>query len=107
MSILAGETGEEKMGTADDFESSVKDEKFPTDVPDVEADGYIEKGTLKLPKFNVSQEEIFQNFQDGRRRLRFKQGSPAQQYMSKTRYRIPFYVSWTDEKGRTYSKKVK
>jgi len=105
MSILSGEG---KAGGANTFEDSIKDEKFPTDVEGVDADGYIEQGTNKFPKFNVSQQEFHQNMTDGRRRLRWKSDTPAQKYMAGTKYRIPFYVSYTEEKsGKTYTRKIK
>ena len=105
MSILAGD---EPAGNANTFDDSVKDEKFPTDVEGVEADGYIQQGTNKFPKFKVTQDEFHQNMTDGRRRLRWKTDTPVQKYMAGTKYKIPFYVSYTDEKsGKVYTRKIK
>ena len=82
-------------------------EKFETDVPDVKADGVVQRGTEKFPIFKVDQSEFYQNMEFGRKRLRFKSGSTAQQYMNKTRYNRPFFISYTDNKGKTYSRKIK
>jgi len=86
----------------------MKDDELDTDVEGVRADGYVQMGTEKFPKFNVDRSSFFQNFQDGRKRLRFPSGSNVQQYMSNTKYsRNPFYVSFTDENGRTYTRKIR
>jgi hypothetical protein len=92
----------EKMDT-----TNIKDDEFETDVPGVKADGYIAQGTNKFPKFNVSQSEFYQNMELGRRRLRFASGSPTQEFMQNTKYRNPFYISYTDENGKTYTRKIK
>ncbi len=83
------------------------DDQFETDVEGVKADGYVSQGTNKFPKFNVTSNEFHQNMQDGRRRLRFKSGSNVQQYMHNTKYKIPFYISYQDDKGKTYTRKIK
>jgi len=62
--------------------------KIATDVKDIFADG--EK--LGLPVFDVSKEEFFNNIRKDRKKIRFKVGSPAQQYMAKTRYNRPFFI---------------
>ena len=103
MNALVGDPTE-NMDTGLD----VTDDKFETDVPDVYADGYVEHGTLKFPKFEVDQSSFFQNMELGRRRLRFPSGTPAQAYMQNTRYRNPFYISYRDEKdGKVYTRKIK
>jgi hypothetical protein len=84
-----------------------KEEPLDTDVDGVTADGFIQQGTNKFPKFQVSREEFYQNMTDGRRRLRWKSDTPVQKYMSGTKYRNPFYVSYTDENGKTYTRKIK
>jgi hypothetical protein len=84
-----------------------KEEELETDVEGVKADGYIEVGSNKFPKFDVDRESFFQNFQDGRRRLRWKPDTPVQKYMVGTKYRIPFYVSYKDDNGRVFTRKVK
>lgn len=80
---------------------------FETDVEGVKADGFVQHGATKFPKFNVSHQEFYQNMQDGRRRLRWKQDTPAAVYMAQTKYRNPFYVSYTDNDGKTYTRKIK
>jgi hypothetical protein len=64
-------------------------------------------GTESLPVFNVTKDEFYQNMRNGRKRLRFKSGTNAQQYMSKTKYRRPFYISYTDSDGKIYNRKIK
>jgi len=96
----------EKMG--DDTLDIKDDDTFETDVEGVRADGYIQQGTDKFPKFNVDKSSFFQNMTDGRKRLRFPSGSNAQQYMSNTKYgRNPFYISYTDDHGETYTRKIR
>jgi hypothetical protein len=84
-----------------------QEEIFQTDVENVCADGYIQQGTNKFPKFKVTRDEFWQNQMDGRKRLRFRSGTPAQQYLSGTKYRIPFYISYQEEDGKIYTRKVK
>jgi len=80
---------------------------FETDVADVRADDVIKQGKDEFPCFDVDQGEFYQNMQDGRRRLRFKSGSNAQQYMSKTKYNRPFFIRHTDDDGKKYIRRVK
>jgi len=83
-------------------EPDEKDEKgFETDVPDVYADGQKQG----VPVFNVDKTEFFQNMSHGRKRLRFKQGSTAQQYMQKTKYRNSFWISY-DDNGKKWTRKI-
>lgn len=82
-------------------------EGFATDVDGVMADGEHPHGNDRFPVFNVSKNEFYQNMNYGRKRLRFKTGSKAQSYMKGTRYNRPFYISYTDSKGKTYSRKIK
>jgi hypothetical protein len=103
MNNLIGDPTENNLERGPEF----KDNEMDTDVEGVKADSFVQIGTIKIPKFNVSQEDFYQNFQDGRRRLRWKTDTPVQKYMSGTKYRNPFYVSYTDEAGRTYTRKVK
>jgi len=90
-----------------DAKLDTKETELETDVEGVSADGYVQQGTNKFPKFNVDQEDFYQNFQDGRRRLRWKPDTPVQKYMAGTKYKNPFYVSYTDDKGRVFTRKVK
>jgi len=73
-----------------------------TDVPDVKADGEKQG----LPVFNVDKDEFYQNMKHGRKRLRFKSGSSIQQYMQKTQYQRPFWISHNDN-GQVWTRKVK
>lgn len=93
-----GETGEQKA--AQGTEVQEKPDGVPTDVESVFADA--EKDGL--PVFKVSKDEFYQNMRYGRRRLRFKNGTPAQKYMSQTKYKRPFYIQNTDD---DYIRKVK
>ena len=74
---------------ASDRVTSTNPGNVETDVPYVFADG--DKGGV--PVFKVGKNEFYQNMRHGRRRLRFKSGTPAQKYMSKTKYNRPFYIS--------------
>ncbi len=80
---------------------------FETDVPGVKANGFVQIGTEKFPRFDVDKNEFYQNSHDDRKRFRFKTGSDVQKYMQGTKYRRPFYISFKDEKGRRYTKKLK
>ena len=80
---------------------------FDTDVPDVKSDGEHHIGNTKFPVFKVGKNEFYQNMNYGRKRLRFNTGSNAQQYMSKTKYTRPFFISYTDSQGKTYTRRVK
>ena len=80
---------------------------YETDVKDVRSDDIVRQGKDEFPCFDVSGDEFYQNMQDGRRRLRFKSGTSAQQYMSKTKYNRPFYVRHTDSNGKKYVRKIK
>ena len=91
---MGGEQGEDFQG-------------YDTDVPDLKADDVVRQGKDEFPCFDVEKDEFYQNMQDGRRRLRFKSGSKAQQYMQNTRYNRPFYVRTTDENGKKYVRKIK
>lgn len=82
-------------------------EGFKTDVKDLYADGEHKVGIDSFPVFKVTKSEFYQNMKHGRRRLRFGTGSKAQQYMKGTRYNRPFYIQYTDSKGKTYSRKIK
>lgn len=66
---------------------------YATDVEDVFADG--SKGDI--PVFDVSPEEFNNNMKMTRRRLRFKQGSKAAEYMRKTKYTRPFWIRNTKD----------
>lgn len=80
---------------------------YETDVPDVRADDIVRQGKDEFPCFDVSQEEFNQNMQDGRRRIRWKNGSAAQKYMTGTKYNRSFYVRHTDNNGKKFVRKIK
>ena len=80
---------------------------FTTDVEGVNADREIKQGNVSFPCFDVSKHEFYQNMEAGRRRLRFKNGTNAQQYHSKSKYQRPFYISYTDTQGKTFQRKIK
>lgn len=81
---------------------------YPTDVEDVNADDVIKKGKEEYPVFNVSQDEFWSNMKADRKRLRFKNGSKAQQYMRRTRNGArPFYIKTHDQNGKEYVRKVR
>lgn len=84
-------------------ETEYSDDGFDTDVDGVKANGE----RLGLPVFNVSRDEFYQNMNYGRRRLRFSSGSNVQQYMQGTRYKRPFWISYKEENGQEYIRKVK
>lgn len=81
--------------------------QYATDVPDVKCDDQVRIGADKFPCFDVTQDEFYQNMQDGRRRLRFSKGSNCQKYMQGTKYNRPFFIRHTDTKGKTYVRKIK
>lgn len=93
---------EENVGTPDETPEELK-----TDVDGVNADDVVKQGTERFPVFDVGFGEFHQNMEMGRRRLRFKTGSKAQQYMQGTKYRRAFYVRHTDDKGKKYIRRVK
>lgn len=84
-------------------------EKFPEDGFDTDVEGVKADGEKQgMPVFNVTKDEFFQNMNYGRKRLRFKSGSPIQTYMQGTRYRNPFWISYKDEgSGKQYIRKIK
>jgi hypothetical protein len=71
---------------------------FQTDVPEVETKDQRDG----LPVFEVEKDEFYQNMNHGRKRIRFKSGSAASEYMKKTRYHKPFYI-----KHGEYLRKIK
>jgi hypothetical protein len=80
---------------------------FNTDVDGVSCDNEIKQGNVSFPCFNVDKHDFFNNMKSNRRRLRFKSGSNVQQYHSQTKYQRPFYISYTDSKGKTFQRKIK
>ena len=77
--------------------------KVETNVDGVFADG--EK--TGFPVFDVTRDEFNQNMDFGRKRLRFKGGTPVQQYMRGTRYSQPFWIAHKNDKGERYVRKIK
>ena len=84
-------------------DTKYSDDGFDTDVDGVKAHGE----RLGLPVFNVERDEFFQNMNYGRKRLRFRSGSAVQQYMQGTRYNRPFWISYKEENGQEFIRKVK
>jgi len=85
-----------------------KQTKIPTDVKDVMADDTVKIGTNEFPVFSCSKNEFFNNMSNDRKRLRFKSGSKVQQYMKGTKYKNrDFYISYTDDNGKSYRRKIK
>ena len=67
--------------------------KIKTDADGVFADG--EKNGM--PVFDVSREEFNQNMNYGRKRLRFKSGTSAAEYMRATKYNKKFFIRNKDD----------
>jgi len=85
-----------------------KQTEIPTDVKEVFADDVVKVGNNEFPVFNCSKDEFFNNMVNNRKRLRFKSGSKVQQYMRGTKYKNrDFYISYTDDSGKTYRRKIK
>ena len=84
----------------DNAVSAPPEGKIKTDVSNIFADGEY-KGT---PVFDVAKDEFYNNMKQDRKRLRFKTGSVAGEYMRKTRYNIPFYIRNKDD---GYLRKIK
>jgi len=79
----------------------------PTDVEGVFAQGKMKHGGGEYPVFDTDETDFYGNMADSRKRLRFKSGSPVQQYMQKTKYKIPFFIRHTNDKGQVYTRKIK
>ena len=100
--------GDDKKPEAEAPEVKEKPKKqYATDVPDVKCDDQVRIGSDKFPCFDVTQSEFYQNMQDGRKRLRFTQGSNCQKYMQGTKYNRAFFIRHTDDRGKTYVRKIK
>ena len=93
--------------TPDVEEKEEGDVGYDTDVEDVKANDVVKVGADEFPVFDCSPDEFYQNMQHGRKRLRFKQGSPASQYMGGTKYKRAFYIRTTDDSGKVYTRKIK
>lgn len=100
MGVLAGDPNDGPSAKAKDdldvkaIETGPDDNKgVKTDVDGVYADG--EKGGV--PVFDVTQAEFYDNMKNDRQRLRFKAGTSAQSYHSKSNYRRPFYIRNKDD----------
>jgi hypothetical protein len=91
----------------DNQEQENQDTRIQTDVEGVFANDVIKQGHNEFPVFDCTEEEFYQNMSHGRKRLRFKSGTAAAEYMNKTRYKRPFYIRTTSSDGQTYTRKVK
>ena len=83
----------------ENFIDKKEEEILTTDVEGVNADSFVQKGKDQFPCFDVDKHAFYQNMNSGRRRIRFKNGSNAQQYMSKSKYQRKFYIKYTDGNG--------
>ena len=101
------ETPGPAINQPDTEEKETNTGQIPTDVEGVFASDVVKHGNLEFPVFDCEESEFYQNMTMGRKRLRFKSGSAASQYMSKTSYKRPFFIRTTDSKGQTYTRKVK
>ncbi len=101
------EPEEELEVKKDDEKKEEEPVGFKTDVKDVMADKEFNRGIDKFPVFKVNKADFYQNMQNGRKRLRFKTGSTAQQYMKGTKYKRAFYIEYTDSKGKTFNRRIK
>ncbi len=104
MGVFTGDDNGPPVNQPDEVK---QDERgIPTDVEGVFAQGVVKHGNVEFPVFDCEPDEFFGNMQDNRKRLRFKSGSAPQQYMSKTKYSIPFYVRTTKD-DKVYTRKIK
>jgi hypothetical protein len=90
----------------DKEEDKRETEGYDTDVEGVKSQDIMKHGHNEFPVFDCTENEFYQNMQNGRKRLRFKSGSAASQYMSGTKYKRPFYIRTTTPKG-TFTRKIK
>jgi len=79
----------------------------PTDVEGVFATSIVKQGHNEFPVFKCNKNDFYNNMTDNRKKMRFQSGSVVQQYMQKTKYNKPFFISYTDNDGRTYKRRVK
>lgn len=106
-------TGDQHLKTAqsDTNMKSGTEEKpdgYPTDVEGVNADDVVKYGKEEYPAFNVTPQEFFSNQRADRKKLRFKNGSKAGEYMRKTRNgHRPFYIKTTAADGKQYTRKIR
>ena len=98
---------QEEVEVKKDDEQEKELEGFATDVDGVMADKEFNRGIDKFPVFKVTKADFYQNMSNGRKRLRFKTGSGAQQYMKGTKYKRAFYIEYTDSKGKSYNRRIK
>lgn len=89
-------------------ETVEQDERgIPTDVEGVFAKDKRVDGGNEFPVFDVEESDFFNNMTDNRKRLRFKSGSPAQEYLRGTHYKIPFFIRHTNSDGKSFIRKIK
>jgi hypothetical protein len=86
-------TPTDTKGSGGEVKTKEAPKGYATDVEDIFADG--SKGDI--PVFDVSPEEFNDNMKMDRRRLRFKKGSKAAEYMRKTQYNRPFWIRNTKD----------
>ena len=93
---------QEPEKVVDDIENGV-----PTDVEGVMANDVMKHGCEEFPVFDCDEKDFYQNMSQGRKRLRFKNGSSAARYMSGTKYSRPFYIRTKTSSGEVYTRKIK
>jgi len=93
---------EAKIAGDQDQAVTPPDGKVETHVTGVFADAVNKRD--ELPVFTVSHDEFNQNMSYGRNRIRFKNGSPASQFMQGSRYKQSFWIQHADTK---YMRKIK
>lgn len=91
----------------DKVSAAPEENGFQTDVEGVVATSSVKRGKDEFPCFDVSSKEFFQNMNGGRKRIRFKSGTPTQQYMQKSKYSRKFYIKYTDDNGKSLVRSIK
>lgn len=82
-------------------------DSMSTGVDGADADAFINVGSEKFPVYDVSKQEFLQNMDNGRKRLRFEQDSKPQKYMQNGKHNREFYVRYTDNSGKKYTRRIK
>ena len=82
-----------------EIDTSVDQKGFDTDVEGCRSDDVVKTGNIEFPVFDVDDNTFMTNMKKDRKRIRFKNGSSAQKYMSKTKYNRKFYIQTRDKNG--------
>ena len=105
--FLDNEIGEPQNKPDEPEEDNTEQQGVPTDVKGVYADSMVKQGHNEFPVFKCNRNDFYNNMTDNRKKMRFQSGSDIQQYMQKTKYNKPFFVSYTDSSGKTFKRRVK